>query len=329
MADRRDLVLRRMELADLAFVESWLHDPDVARWYLAGSTIEEQIEDLRRCVVGDEPTEALVVADGNEPIGWCQWYLCRDYPQHSRGVEAGPDDIGIDYAIGDRTRRAHGFGSALVGALVAYISRRHATGAVIADPEAANLASRKVLEKNGFQLLAERPIDSEPTDVPMAIYRLTRHPHVIDRHVRRATEDDAAAIGVLLHEFNEEFNEPTPGPIFLAKRVGDLLASGDTSILLGGRNPDGLALLRFRPALWNEALECSLAELYVVRARRGHGLGRSLVEAAILHAGEQRAGHMEVATNEHNVEARALYESLGFTKGEGRSTDYFYQRALS
>jgi RimJ/RimL family protein N-acetyltransferase len=328
MTDRRDLMLRRMELVDLALVDAWLHDPDVAQWYLAGSTIEDQVEDLRRCVLGDEPTEALVVADGNEPIGWCQWYLCRDYPQHAKGVEAGPDDVGIDYAIGDRTRRAHGSGSALVGALVAYVRRRHAVGAVIADPEAANLASRKVLEKNGFQLLSVRPIDSEPTDSPMAIYRLSPQPDVIDLNVRRATKDDAAAIGQLLHEFNEEFDEPTPGPAFLAKRVNDLLATGDTSILLGGRNPDGLALLRFRPALWGDALECNLAELYVVRARRGHGLGRSLVEAAILHAGEQRAGHIEVATNEQNVEARALYESLGFTKGDGRSTDYFYQRTL-
>jgi RimJ/RimL family protein N-acetyltransferase len=43
---------------------------------------------------------------------------------------------------------------------------------VIADPEASNTASRRVLEKNGFRLLDERSLASEPTAAPMAIYRL-------------------------------------------------------------------------------------------------------------------------------------------------------------
>jgi hypothetical protein len=29
-----------------------------------------------------------------------------------------------------------------------------------------------VLEKNGFELVAVRPVATEPTDLPMAIYRL-------------------------------------------------------------------------------------------------------------------------------------------------------------
>jgi RimJ/RimL family protein N-acetyltransferase len=42
----------------------------------------------------------------------------------------------------------------------------------MADPEAANMASRRVLEKNGFDLVAVKTMDVEPTDDPMAIYRL-------------------------------------------------------------------------------------------------------------------------------------------------------------
>ena len=37
----------------------------------------------------------------------------------------------------------------------------------------------------------------------------------------------------------------------------------------------GIAVLRFRPALWSFALECYLAELYVAPASRGRGLGRA------------------------------------------------------
>lgn len=166
------LKLRSMGSADLDLVETWLHDPEVARWFLVGSTIEAEVEELRQCVTGEMPTEALIVAEQNEPIGWCQWYLCREYPEHEKEVGARPDDIGIDYAIGDPSRRNRGVGTALIAELVTYVRRRQPRSGIIADPEAANAASRKVLEKNGFELLGVRLVASEPTGAPMAVYRL-------------------------------------------------------------------------------------------------------------------------------------------------------------
>jgi GNAT superfamily N-acetyltransferase len=85
----------------------------------------------------------------------------------------------------------------------------------------------------------------------------------------------------LLHAFNEEFGEPTPGPSALAERMRRLLDDGGTLVLLAGDGPDGLAVLCLRAAIWSAGLECYLAELYVTPARRGQGLGRALMEAAI------------------------------------------------
>lgn len=166
------LMLRRLELADLDLVAGWLTDPEVAVWYLTGSTIEREIEELRQCAAGRDPTEALMVLDTGRPIGWCQWYRCGDYPEHAQGTGAGPEDIGIDYAIGERDSRNRGVGTVLVATLVAYVRRRHPRAGIVADPEASNVASRGVLEKNGFQLLAECLVASEPTGAVMAIYRL-------------------------------------------------------------------------------------------------------------------------------------------------------------
>ena len=102
----------------------------------------------------------------------CQWYRCTDYPEHAAAVGAEPDDIGFDYAIGDPARTGQGLGTALIGALVAHIRQRHPRAGLVADPEAANLASRRVLEKNGFVLLRERVVATERTRAPMAVYRL-------------------------------------------------------------------------------------------------------------------------------------------------------------
>jgi ribosomal protein S18 acetylase RimI-like enzyme len=149
--------------------------------------------------------------------------------------------------------------------------------------------------------------------------------------VRRATADDAGDIGRLLHDFNTEYDDPTPGPERLAERMTTLMAGGDTVVLLGGAGPDGLAVLRFREAIWSEALECYLAELYVVPARRGRGLGRALMNAAMEVARETGADYMDLGTSEADVAARALYESLGFSNREGKPdgpTNYFYEREL-
>jgi ribosomal protein S18 acetylase RimI-like enzyme len=152
-----------------------------------------------------------------------------------------------------------------------------------------------------------------------------------DFGIRRADAADAEAVGRLLHDFNKEFDDPTPGPHTLADRVRQLLAAGDTTIVLGGRGPDGVAVLRFRQAIWAEALECYLAELYVVPDRRRRGLGRALLEAAIEIARERGATYMDLGTSEDDVAARALYESLGFSNRESRPdgpVNYFYEREL-
>jgi ribosomal protein S18 acetylase RimI-like enzyme len=152
-----------------------------------------------------------------------------------------------------------------------------------------------------------------------------------DHGVRAAVAADAASIGRLLHDFNTEFGDVTPGAGVLAKRIERLLRGGETAVLLAGAAPDGLAVMRFRQAIWSDALECYLAELYVAPALRGHGLGRALMLAAIEFARNRGATYMDLGTGEQDVAARALYESLGFSNREGKPdgpVNYYYEREL-
>ena len=71
-------------------------------------------------------------------------------------MEACDGEAGIDYVIGDPARIGDsGTGTMLVAALIAEVRRHHPGAGIVTGPDAANVPSRRVLEKNGFSLVAE------------------------------------------------------------------------------------------------------------------------------------------------------------------------------
>ncbi len=149
--------------------------------------------------------------------------------------------------------------------------------------------------------------------------------------VRRAGVEDAAVIARLLHDFNSEYSEPTPGVAALTEHARRLLAEDEMAVLLAGEGPDGISLVRFRPSVWTGGPEAHLQELYVVPALRGRGIGRALLEATIEVAREAGATGIDLNTGTTDTAARALYESAGFTNREGSPDGpsmLFYEREI-
>jgi GNAT superfamily N-acetyltransferase len=149
--------------------------------------------------------------------------------------------------------------------------------------------------------------------------------------IRRATPGDAPAVARLLHDFQAEFDEPSPGIETLEERYGELIRNKEMIVLLVGDGPDGFAQLRFRPWVYSAGLHSYLEELYVVPDLRGNGLGRALLEAAMETARGEGAEQMELGTSEDDKAARKLYESAGFINREGGPDGpvmFFYEREL-
>jgi aminoglycoside 6'-N-acetyltransferase len=164
-----------MTEADLPAVQAWLRLPHVARWWTPDTTAEAEIAKYRERVRqhAEPATHMLMVTLDSMPIGWCQWYRWADYPDDAQAIGARDGEIGIDYAIGDPTQVGRGVGTTLIATLTTEIRRRHPGAGILTDPDAANMASRRVLEKNGFHLVAVQPVATETSDAPMAIYRLS------------------------------------------------------------------------------------------------------------------------------------------------------------
>jgi ribosomal protein S18 acetylase RimI-like enzyme len=149
--------------------------------------------------------------------------------------------------------------------------------------------------------------------------------------IRRASPGDAPEVARLLHDFQEEFDEPSPGVETLTDRYRELIRKKEMTVLLVGAGPDGFGQLRYRPTVYSAGLYAYLEELYVVPPLRGQGLGRALLEAAMETARAEGADHMELGTSETDTAARALYESVGFTNREGSPDGpvmFYYEREL-
>jgi len=310
---------------DLDIVGTWLREPHVARWWR--DPPDEELAAMRGRVRGelDDATRMLTVTVDDRVIGWAQWYWWDDYPDVVTAIGSRPGEAGIDYAIGDPASLGQGVGRRMIAALVREVRRDRSGAGLLVAPEATNLASRAVLERNGFHLVDVRPVATETSGEPMAIYRLDPD------QINIATSAEAMAIGGLLDRFNREYDEPTPGPETLAARIAELIDSGDTDVVVGGEGPNGLAVLRFRPSIWTQGSECDVAEMFVIPERRDLGLGRAIMYEALEHARRRGADLMSIEVDEPDMPARHLYESLGFTNrgdGPGGPVMFVYERDL-
>lgn len=166
--------LRPLAEADLPLLGKWFAAAHVERWWHASSDPGQIRAEYLPCIEGSEPAHALIAELPAGPFGYAQWYRWSDYPDHARSVGAEPDEAGFDYLIGSPQDCGQGVGAKLIAALVTHVRESDETVAgFVVDPEAANIASRRVLEKNGFELVAVKSIpdpDGHPIG-PTAVYR--------------------------------------------------------------------------------------------------------------------------------------------------------------
>lgn len=145
---------------------------------------------------------------------------------------------------------------------------------------------------------------------------------------RLATVEDVLEVARLLHAFNAEFDTPSPGAEVLAGRLRVLLAGDETIAILAGSPAVAVALVTFRPNVWYQGRVALLDELYVVPARRGHGIGSAIVARLMAISLAGGVDLIEINVDEGDVDAQRFYERHGFSSTDPGSTErsfYFFQ----
>lgn len=130
---------------------------------------------------------------------------------------------------------------------------------------------------------------------------------------RVAGPDDAAVVAQLLHDFNTEFDTPSPGVEVLVPRLEGLLAGDATFAVLAGDPAVAVALVTLRPNVWYEGTVALLDELYVVPGLRGGGIGTTVLDLVVATARDRGVEVVEINVDESDGDAQRFYERHGFT----------------
>lgn len=134
--------------------------------------------------------------------------------------------------------------------------------------------------------------------------------------VRIAKNNDAVEIAQLLHDFNTEFETPSPGPRILADRLFALLGSDGTFALLAGRPAIALALVTLRSNVWYDGRVALLDELYVVPGHRNQGVGSAFMNELVGSAKAFNIDLIEINVDEGDADAQRFYARHGFVSAE-------------
>lgn len=136
-----------------------------------------------------------------------------------------------------------------------------------------------------------------------------------------AIVDDADDIARLLHDFNTEFDTPSPDPAVLADRLRTLLAGDRTFAVLAGRPPVAVGLVTLRTNVWYDGLVALLDELYVAPAQRDQGIGIAVLGLVIGTCGARGVDLVEINVDEGDIDAQRFYVRHGFSMTDQGSTE--------
>ena len=165
-------MLRPLTYQDFPVLQEFFVSPHVERWWHQAPSEEALEEEFGASLRGEEPSYVLLAVVDERPVALGQWYRWDDFAKDRDGYGIPAGTVGIDYLIGHPHDCERGLGTQLVAALVAACP----PNPVWVTPEAANEPSRRVLEKNGFELMSVKQcaVETRFPEGPTALYRLVR-----------------------------------------------------------------------------------------------------------------------------------------------------------
>lgn len=125
-------------------MRKWLKLPHVEKWFHEPQNWIDELDDRfdRFSFITH-----LIVLDGDNPIGFCQYYPVIDAGEKWYGRIPLENTYSIDYMIGDTDYLSRGLAPKIITLLTEKIFKETNAKRIIVKPEEENLKSRRALAK--------------------------------------------------------------------------------------------------------------------------------------------------------------------------------------
>ncbi len=157
--------IREFKPEDLNIMRVWLEQDYIQKFW---GNPQDWIKEISENISTDWVKYLILECD--TPIGFLQYYETDKAPQGEWSDEP-IGTVGIDYLIGNIEFLGKGYGSKIVHLLVDFIKSKNEYDYIVADPDAENVASVKVLENNGFNQNSNGLFYLDLTNTGIKIYR--------------------------------------------------------------------------------------------------------------------------------------------------------------
>ena len=310
------LALRPLRRDDFGLVSRWLAEPHVSRWWdprhddgFIESKYGPRIDGL-------EPTEVFAVEADNRPIGLFQWCPAEYYAWWPSELGLADDAVVIDALIGDATKVGRGVGTALLEHVLPRLLERFPDATdILGAPAAANVASWRVLEKGGFELVHEGELvrDGRPLS---RIYRLACTP--------------AAAADISVDDFRTEDLEAMvtwANPLHV-ESMAELLErariAGDVEYL-ACRCLSGEPLSKVCIDFAEHADAGTLTQLSTRQAWEGRGLASRLIQEAERRIRARGLTYAVMGVEADDLKAAGMYLRRGYLPWSSEQAAWEYE----
>ena len=142
----------RLKAGDLPMLCEWLERPNVRRWWLEPSTIEELSRDY---LMPESSTRAYLAWMRDRPIGFVQSYVVMGAGDGWWEGERDPGARGIDQFLAEEALLGKGLGTAMVRAFVAQLFAEPGVTVIQTDPSPDNERAIRCYRRVGFVPLGE------------------------------------------------------------------------------------------------------------------------------------------------------------------------------
>lgn len=178
------IILRPLSDEHLSYLYKWNSDPGVLYW-TEGEDVECYMPDVVHQIYGgiSQNNFCFVVEVNDKIIGEC-WLQKMNLPEVKKMYAADTDVRRIDMSIGEKSYWGKGIGTLFIGMLVKYAFECEHVDVLHCFCEDYNIRSKRVWEKNGFQLILTEEIPQPHKGKLQYHWRLTK-----DEFFRRQNHD--------------------------------------------------------------------------------------------------------------------------------------------